>query len=414
MRIMLVFFFLSFSCAIGNSALASESSSKKTLTHQLSSELQYFFAEGVYGQDQTNLALFFSSEYFWQSSKKNLSFTFLPYMRIEQQWTYDSASEYSKRTHVDLREAYWRLDSDRWELKAGVTRVFWGKTEFVHLVDVINQLDTRESKIDEEKLGQPMINASFLIGEGTLDLFMLMGFRERTYASKDGRLRLPFLVETDLAVLDETPVDNVDFAVRWDQPLGEYLDVAVSHFVGLSRIPTLILNVDINQFSINFVPYYEFIEQTGLELEAISNGWTYKLEAISVEGKNSGRWGAYTAGIEYTWGDVFSSGNDFTGVFEYMYDNRDEIAPTFLEDDFGVAIRWSANDLHNSQGTLGVIFDPATEETIIRLDFNRRFGDEWKLIVEMVAFESKGNFLVEKIYYLQQDDFFRLQIVRYL
>jgi len=414
MRVMLILIFLSLLSVIGNFAFASESSSKKTLTHQLSSELQYFFAEGVYGQDQTNLALFFSSEYFWQSSKKNLSFTFLPYLRIEQQWTYDGVSDYSKRTHVDLREAYWGLERDTWELKAGVTRVFWGKTEFVHLVDVINQLDTRESKIDEEKLGQPMINASFLIGEGTLDLFVLMGFRERTYASKDGRLRYPFLVDTNLAILDETTVDGVDFAARWDQPVGEYVDIALSHFVGLSRNPTLILNVDFNKFDVNFVPYYELIEQTGLEVETIVNAWTYKLEAISVDGKNSGRWGAYTAGIEYTWGDAFSSGNDFTGVFEYMYDNRDEIAPTFLEDDFGVAIRWSANDLHNSQGTLGFIFDPATEESIIRLDFNRRFGDEWKLIMEMIAFESKGNFMVEKLYYFQQDDFFRLQIVRYL
>ena len=54
----------------------------------------------------------------------------------------DSAD--SKRTHADLREAYWRFVHNDLELLVGVNTVFWGVTESRHLVDVVNQVDFLE------------------------------------------------------------------------------------------------------------------------------------------------------------------------------------------------------------------------------------------------------------------------------
>lgn len=53
--------------------------------------------------------------------------------------------EDSERTHVDLRELYWRRSFASADLYIGLRKLFWGVTESVHLVDVVNQTDLVEN-----------------------------------------------------------------------------------------------------------------------------------------------------------------------------------------------------------------------------------------------------------------------------
>jgi hypothetical protein len=69
-------------------------------------------------------------------------------------------SDDSERSHSDLREAKYRFVDGDFEAVIGLDKVFWGVTEFVHLVDIINQTDASESVDGEQKLGQPMLRAS--------------------------------------------------------------------------------------------------------------------------------------------------------------------------------------------------------------------------------------------------------------
>ena len=79
-------------------------------------------------------------------------------------------------------------------MRVGIRKEFWGVTEFQHLVDVINQTDGVEDFDGEDKLGQQMVNLSLVNDWGIVDLFLLPGFRERTYAGEEGRLRGPLVV----------------------------------------------------------------------------------------------------------------------------------------------------------------------------------------------------------------------------
>ncbi len=123
-------------------------------------------------QKRNSGSLAVQPEYYheWENGS---SFTFVPFARI------DSAD--SERTHFDIRELNYLWLTDSWELRAGIGKVFWGTTEFVHLVDIINQTDGVESVDGEEKLGQPMIQLSIVRDWGALELFVLPYFRERTY-----------------------------------------------------------------------------------------------------------------------------------------------------------------------------------------------------------------------------------------
>jgi hypothetical protein len=105
-----------------------------------------------------------------------------------------------ERTHFDIREAYWRNLWESWELTVGFNRIFWGVTESRHLVDVINQTDQVEDIDGDEKLGQPMIQLITDRPWGRLEAFALIGFRERTFAGPDGRLRTPLPVDNNAAV----------------------------------------------------------------------------------------------------------------------------------------------------------------------------------------------------------------------
>ena len=73
---------------------------------------------------------------------------------------------------------------DDWDLHLGVKQIFWGVTEFNHLVDIINQTDLVENIDGEDKLGQPMAHLSLVRDWGILDFHLLTGFRERTFPGR--------------------------------------------------------------------------------------------------------------------------------------------------------------------------------------------------------------------------------------
>ncbi len=84
-------------------------------------------------------------------------------------------------------------------MRAGIGKVFWGVTEALHLVDIINQTDLVENPDGEQKLGQPLLKFSLERDWGILDFYALPGFRERTFPGEAGRLRTHPRVDTDLA-----------------------------------------------------------------------------------------------------------------------------------------------------------------------------------------------------------------------
>lgn len=327
-------------------------------------EFRYFNDPGEFGQEQFATSIRFQGEYHATWNDDVDSFTFLPFVRLDQQD--------DERTHADIREALWIHVGDSWELRGGITRVFWGRTEFNHLVDVINQLDLVDG--DEEKLGQPLLNLSLVHDWGIFDFYFLMGFRERTYPGEDGRLRTPLRVDTDSArYLGGARQDSMDFAFRWQRPLSDQLEMALSLFSGVDREPTFSFNFDFSDPML--VPYYSHKTQLGLELEYIYEGWAVKFEGIDVTSPIED-YNAATLGVEYTFYSLFTTDIDMTFITEYMWDSREELAPGFLEHDVGLGARFSFNDEFDTSILAGFLWDPKTKEKVASVEGERRiFGD---------------------------------------
>jgi hypothetical protein len=170
-----------------------------------------------------------------------------PFTRLDQ---HDS-----ERTHYDLREFSWSHFGSNWEMVAGVSKVFWGQAESLHLVDIINQTDAVESADGEDKLGQPMVNFSYFSDYGRFSAFVLPYFRERTFASLDGRMTPPFMIDTDNSLYaHDDQQSHLDYALRWQHSLGNW-DIGVSYFDGTNREPMFVQGVDSTNSQLVLTPF---------------------------------------------------------------------------------------------------------------------------------------------------------------
>ncbi len=367
----------------------------------LSAEYRYFPAAPLDSRQAGNGAsVAVQPEFYQQWDDGRQSLTFVPFARWDEN---DSA-----RRHADVRELLWLKAGDGWELRAGVGKVFWGVTEAQHLVDIINQTDFVENPSGEEKLGQPMINVSLIRGWGTLDLFVLPGFRERTFPGEAGRLRPIPLVDTGNPVYTSVKKQrHVDAAARWSHYLGEW-DFGLSYFRGTTREPFYTYVPSRNVL----LPVYDIIDQLGVEVQATLGLWLWKLEAIR-------RWGqvepfsAVTMGFEYTHAGLLGSSVDLGLLAEYLYDQRRDwpLTPTPFANDMMLGMRLTPNDVQSTEFLLAVVADLDEGSRLITVEFSRRLSERWKLAAEAQAFADLSS--ADILYGFRRDNYVLLELARY-
>jgi hypothetical protein len=365
------------------------------------SEVRAFGSAPVFpGQaDGGQFSLLAEPEYYREWAAGRDSFAFSPFVRLD--------SQDPERTHFDIRELYWQRATRGWELRVGLSKVFWGVTESQHLVDIVNQTDLIESVDGEEKLGQPMIKFSLARRWGIVDLFVLPGFRERTFPGIDGRLRPPFPIITDGALYESAAEDgHVDFAGRWSHAVGLF-DIGLSHFRGTSRDPRFIPRRSESRTP-ELLPFYEQIDQTGVDFQATVGSWLWKLEAIRRDGID-GPFAAATGGFEYTFWSVAGSSIDVGALSEYLWDERGVTANSPFANDLFVGTRLAFNDVQGTSILAGLIGDLNGEGRSFLLEASRRLAGSWVLEVEARGFSgARPN---DPLVWLNGDDYFQVGVL---
>jgi hypothetical protein len=335
-------------------------------------------------------------------TQDGIAFVFAPFVRGDR---YDSG-----RSHVDIRELLWTRRNERYQWRAGIGRVFWGVTEFHHLVDVVNQTDFVEDLDGEAKLGQPMVGLSFEHKWGVLAAYVLPGFRVRTFPGTEGRFRFAPPVDADKATFEASNRRlHVDFALRWSAS-GVGWDVGLSRFEGTSREPRYLLGIDAGG-QMALLPHYDLIEQTGVDAQTTLGNWLWKFEAINRSGGGE-RFNAYTGGFEYTLVGIIGGRADIGVIAEAMYDERANHTPNFFQDDIGLGLRIGFNDAQNSQILFGVVVDRDYHTEIWKLEGSRRLGDKWKISIEGRRFKDVS--VNDVVFGLRQDSYLQLGLARYL
>jgi hypothetical protein len=315
----------------------------------------------------------------------------------------------AKRTHFDVRQLSWLLAGESWELRLGIRRVFWGVTESQHLVDVINQTDLVEDPDGEDRLGQPMVNVALIRPWGTLDLFVLPGFRKRSFAGREGRLRPGLPVVTDLTTWESGAGSrHIDLAARWSHSSGAW-DLGVSHFHGTGREPRLRPTRNAHGVAV-LAPHYEQIDQTGIDAQITTGAWLGKLEGVVRQDAET-RFAAATVGFEYTMGAAFGTSADLGLLAEYLWDERGDAATTPFEDDIFLGARLAFNDVQSSELLAGAIIDRDGGGSVLTLEASRRLKQAWSLSIRALAFTGTGS--DSPLYGMRRDDFIEIGIARH-
>ncbi|HEY9201734.1 MAG TPA: hypothetical protein VIQ81_09065 [Gammaproteobacteria bacterium] len=360
-------------------------------------------------QHNNSASLAMELEYYAAWDDYNKSLTFTPFVRLDQ---HDD-----ERSHADLREFSYQQVFARWELRVGISKVFWGVTESQHLVDVINQTDQVENIDGEDKFGQPMIKASMERDWGILDVFVLPGFRERSFQGIEGRPRPLLVVDTNQAAYESSDKQrHIDYALRWFNYLGD-IEMGLSYFNGTSREPLLIPGS--NNSGTVLTPYYPQMQQAGLDAQLTTAEWLWKLELIARDWQaldNNAqlidqRFVALTGGFEYTFVGIAQSAADLGLVAEYLYDDRDEEATSFFQNDVLLGLRLAMNDTKSSEALIGVIHDLDNQEFMLSLEASRRFAHRWTASLEVRSFNRVDN--NSPLAAIARDDFIQLDITRY-
>ena len=317
------------------------------------------------------------------------------------------------RSHGDIRELSWTGVYDEWELRAGISKVYWGVTETQHLVDIVNQTDQVENVDGEDKLGQPMLSASTERDWGTLDFFILPGFRERTFPGAEGRPRPNAIIDTDSdAIYDFSDgKDHIDVAARYSHYIDDW-EFGLTFFSGTGRDPT---DFRLSGFSASgeaiVIPVYSLINQIGLDGQAFFGDWTWKLEAASTEVRSGIKKGINSfktvGGFEYTWVGVADSAIDLGFVVEYHYSDE-RISTTLFDNDLATAVRFVLNDTQSTEVLAGFTTDADTQTIGSFIEASRRLGESWTIDAQLRTFHgAKEN---RPLYSFRFDDFAQLDL----
>ncbi len=373
------------------------------LSGYVGAELRGFVEDARYDSQFDGLqpSLIVQPEFTLLPENSDNQFNFIPFARLD--------SRDSRRTHFDIREAYWLHVSEEWELLAGVNRVFWGVAESNHLVDIINQSDLVEDIDGEDKLGQPMVNLSIQQDWGAVSLFVMPWFRERTFPGKNGRLRFPLVSDGNPDYQSSDEQHRLDVALRYSHYIGEW-DFGVYYFNGTGREPRFLLNNNATRL----VPFYDLIKQVGTDIQFTHEGWLWKFEGLW-RAQHGDHFLATVGGFEYTLYQLAGSATDLGLLLEYSWDGRSsnpaDAPPILFDDDIFMGARLTLNDVQDSELLAGFIVDRDTRTSQLTVEAERRLSDHWNMELESRWFTNSGNSDVVSAF--RDDSYVTLRLSRY-
>jgi len=366
-------------------------------------EQRYFFEEALSAQqlNYSQTSFLVEPELYWQWNNGSDSLLFTSFYRVD--------SHDSQRNHGDIREFAYIHASDFWELRVGIRMEFWGVTEFQHLIDVINQTDGVEDFDGEDKLGQQMVNLSLVNDWGIVDVFLLPGFRERTYAGSEGRLRGPLVVDEDNVSYESSAgQQHLDVALRWSHSVGDF-DLGASWFHGTNREAYLTPTAQ-NTLQ----QYYSQMDQLGVDVQVTLGDWLWKFEGIHRSTSEDNFW-ASQAGFEYSFIGVFESNIDLGLLMEHSWDSRGEVElgaqGSLMQNDLFVGARLAFNDIQSSELLMGFGSDLDHNAFSFIIEANRRFGDNFIASVDVRLLQSNDQ--NDLLYTLSNDDHAQLSLAWY-
>ncbi len=370
-----------------------------------------------------------------------------------------SKDERTGVSHLDVTKAYvaGEIGKVRWLLGSDV--VFWGVTESYNPVNIINQRGSFADVANDDRLGQPMLKLSFDTATlGTFSAMALLDFREQTYGEAPERFRLNATPDASRTIFESD--NRIDLALRNTNTISlanGSLDYGISLFSGRDRSPVYLpgcslrketvsestcaaVNAEVqaayeglklsdgNNYirqvfdasntgtqnfllagdSVGAVPYYQDMQQIGLELAYATGDWQLKFEGAQRFTERDNYFSG-VVGAEYSFGSLFGLDGSLSAAAEYIYDDRSVFQPvTFLDDDVFAALRYDFDNVADTQITLSGLYDVNTDGKLVNLKISTRLSGNARIEFSSTFIESDD--LNDPLSSLDEDDFFEVNL----
>ena len=141
-------------------------------------------------------------------------------------------------------------------------------------------------------------------------------------------------MDTDRPLYESSAEEShIDGAICWSNIIVDF-DVGLHYFRGTRGDPLLVPSLDVDWNSI-FRPYFEQMDQVGLDLQYANEGWLLKFEEIAGD-TPSEEYSAMLVGFEYTLYGIGGSTIDAGLLLEGHFDFRGTNAFNPLNRDFSL------------------------------------------------------------------------------
>ena len=184
-----------------------------------------------------------------------------------------------------LDEAYLRLYLGPHSLEGGLLKLVWGKADSQGPLDVLNPFDLRDLRITEtleRKIAEPMLHATFALGDFTkLELAFLPGFEGHRIAAEGpwapAQVEALELLGIDFEgyLPDTEGLEYAQAGLRFTTSSGP-VDWGLQYFYGRLPTPAVVFIPPVS-LSLSYDPYH----QLGLDAAAVFAGFNLRAEAAA-------------------------------------------------------------------------------------------------------------------------------------
>lgn len=355
-------------------------------------DVHYYPREGSGAQGNGNGALIAELESSANFSD-SLSARLKPYLRLDP--------EYSDRNSFQLKEAEIEYANGRHYITAGQRILSWSTTESVNVLpivvaDIVNRRDFTADPSGQEKLGRPMVSYSNIQDFYTVQVHLMPYFTPDAYPEIEARETFTagqFDINDSPIYSDGREETELSGAARVEFLTGNS-NIAVFAYRGYTNTYEFL-----PEDADTLTPVYVLKNMFGFSSQTTTENWLLKSEvsyfdpvdASPITGSRE-EYVLAIVGGEYTV-VRYEAKSDISLFAEYLFDERaDDPGASFAQNDLFFGARYSLNDHASTVITGGVLQDLDHSETVIHVNFARRF------------FESFGTELTLRHYLVDSSD----------
>ena len=273
---------------------------------------------------------------------------------------------------------------DSYQIDLGYDLVYWGVTEGINIVNIVNQRDQIRDYFLKQGLGQSMAAASYFGDDITVSAYILPKFEELNFSGTQRPWGLGLPVDDSQSTYESSREEyHTDYAARLAGVVND-LEYGLIYFNGTYRKP--LYNVDTSKQYL--VPHYIQGTTLGLDAQYIMDSNIYKLEFGYFKPDSFKSYVSTAFGLERTLNSPLIGNGDSTFYLEYYYDSRQNDQTVSFQNDLFIAYKHSTHNAYDIETTIGGIIDTEYGSVIGTFDISGKITNEIKASLEFIYFRS--------------------------